>query len=98
MCRETYLSVVKDYKIRRCVTSLRISSHKLEIEVGRYKKEDSNVRFCKMCVNSNLVEDEVHFIIDCDAYRNERTQLYESMSKLCSNFIDMNSEQKKDVK
>ena len=47
-----------------------------------------------MCVNSNLVEDEVHFIIDCDAYRNERTQLYESMSKLCSNFIDMNSEQK----
>jgi len=29
-----------------------------------------------------------------DAYRNERTQLYESLSKLCSNFIDMNSEQK----
>jgi hypothetical protein len=94
MCREAYLSVVKDFKIRRCVTSLRISSHKLEIEAGRYKKVESNMRFCKLCVNSNLIEDEVHFMIDCDSYRNERTQLYESLSKLCMNFNNLNSEQK----
>ena len=30
-------------------------------------------------------------MIDCDAYRNERTQLYESLSKLCMNFNNLNS-------
>ena len=36
--KEKYLSVIKDIEIRKCFMSFRISSHKLEIERGRYKK------------------------------------------------------------
>jgi len=81
MCREAYLSIVKDWNIKRCVTSLRISSHKLEIEVGRYKKVESNVQFCKLCVNSNLVEDEVHFMIDCDASSSDTQGWFRSLHR-----------------
>ena len=37
--KEKYLSVIKDTDIRKCFMSFRISSHKLEIERGRYKKK-----------------------------------------------------------
>ena len=36
--KEKYLSVIKDIEIRKCFMSFRISSHKLEIERGRFKK------------------------------------------------------------
>ena len=39
---------------------LRISAHKLNIEVGRYNKTPRNERFCKKC-NTREIEDEMHF-------------------------------------
>ena len=44
--KEKYLSVIKDTKIRKCFMSFRISSHKLEIERGRYKMLDVKDRLC----------------------------------------------------
>lgn len=44
---EPYLNVIKDPIVRSCVTKLRISAHKLEIETGRYCNVTAENRLCK---------------------------------------------------
>jgi len=63
--------------MRRFLTKFRLSDHNLEIELGRRKKpriEEKN-RLCTKC-NKNEVENEVHFILDCDLYKEERKSLF----------------------
>ena len=50
---------------------LRVSAHGLEIESGRYKKKSESESLCKSC-NLNTIEDEVHFLCNCSAYKNAR--------------------------
>ena len=38
LCRESYFKYIKDISVRGIFTKLRVSCHKLEIELGRYKK------------------------------------------------------------
>ena len=62
---ENYLTQVKNIKHRVALTKLRISSHKLQIERGRYKKpytkpEDRTCPKCQTCM-----EDERHVFIKC---------------------------------
>ena len=42
---ERYLSYTKHFEYRRSMCKLRISAHKLNIEVGRYNKTPRNERF-----------------------------------------------------
>ena len=66
---EPYLHLIKSRKKRVNLTRIRISAHRLEIENGRYSRPVVNTseRYCKVC-NKNLVEDEKHFIIECEKY------------------------------
>ena len=61
---ETYLEIIDDKIIRKCLSSFRISAHKLRIERGRYvrPREDLEKRLCLTC---NTIEDEIHFICKC---------------------------------
>ena len=60
---------------RKALSRLRLSSHRLRIESGRYdKKCPINERKCIYC-NSNDVEDEYHFVLVCDFYT-ELRKLY----------------------
>ena len=73
---ESYLLYVKDFKLRKLYSKLRLSSHDLEVERGRYQKpriprED---RLCKMCNVS--IEDKEHFFIGCNAYDQLRQQYF----------------------
>ena len=52
-----------------------MSARQLEIESGSYKKKTVTGRICKFC-NLNTVEDEVHFLCKCSAYRNERQRFF----------------------
>ena len=55
-------SQVKVAKYRTALTKLRVSCHRLQIELGRYHKPRSippEQRLCKLC---NCIEDEVHFV------------------------------------
>ena len=61
--KEKYLSVIDNIDIRKCFMSFRISSHKLEIERGRYKKLAVKDRLCKLC-NTGAVEDEKHLLFN----------------------------------
>ena len=54
-------------RIRRCFTTLEISCHKLEIEIGRSKNIPAESRFCPICKSDN-VEAEIHFLTECPAF------------------------------
>ena len=57
------------------ITQLRLSAHKLEIEVGRQKTEmGRNERICMHC-RKGEVESEEHFLFDCPNYTEEREVL-----------------------
>ena len=49
----------------------------MNIETGRYYNIDRNERYCNM-FNFNSVEDEYHFILECDKYHNLRKKYIKS--------------------
>ena len=63
----TYLDLSRRNHSRKALVKLRISSHKLRIETGRYDKIPREERLCNLC-NSNKIEDETHFLLDCPRY------------------------------
>ena len=62
---EKYLAVVKNFKLRRAFTRLRLSNHKPRVELGRYRKEPYDKRICLFCQHQ-VVENEQHFIKSCE--------------------------------
>ena len=48
-CKEPYLDLVSDYTDRANLSRIRISSHHLEIELGRRKDVERSDRICKWC-------------------------------------------------
>ena len=46
---------------------LRIRSHKVTIETGRYDHIAPDERLCILC-NCIRVEDETHFLLDCQSF------------------------------
>jgi hypothetical protein len=52
--REKYLSVLKSFEQRRCLTQIRISCHQLKIEAGRYQGTLLQDRKCERCSGTML--------------------------------------------
>ena len=75
---------------RRSFSKLRISSHSLHIETGRYNSPKTPVdqRLCTIC-NSGEIEDEQHFMLSCKFYDNERKLLLKKLGE----FSDLNFNQ-----
>ena len=83
--KEAYLDIVKAYKDRVSLTRLRISAHNLEIEIGRRKSIPRDGRICKWCnisLGADIIENEFHFLDECDLYAKLRRSLYKKTSKL----------------
>jgi hypothetical protein len=59
---EDYLSTLDNFNSRKILTKFRISDHKLEKEIGRYKKVPREQRICKAC---KVLDDEKHFFLHC---------------------------------
>lgn len=99
---ESYLDAINDKSIRKSLTSFRVSSHRLRIERGRYFGEKPDERLCNVC---NVVEDEVHFMCQCQKYSSQRKTLYDSLKhsniSICldsyKTFIELMTNDKKDV-
>jgi len=67
---ENYLNLLP-FKLRKYYCSLRISNHKLPVELGRHQGIYLNDRLCKLC-NQNEVGDEYHYLMKCNYFENER--------------------------
>ena len=84
--RENYLSLIKNNKYRIAMSRFRASSHTLEIERGRYTIPITPIgnRLCHIC---NVVEDEFHFLLQCQLYSNERRALFNQISEILPEFV-----------
>ena len=83
---ENYLGVSVDKKIISQYSNLRLSSHRLNIEVGRYRtRPPVNLRTCNICSSSDI-EDEFHLMCVCSKYSDIRNNLFEPISKFVVNF------------
>ena len=74
---ENYLISVKNISFRKELTKLRISSHRLLIESGRYcsPKLPREERLCSICSESRLYRRRKTFLLDCPFYNEERNSL-----------------------
>ena len=71
VCLQNYLT--KHMNFRVYLTRLRLSSHNLFVEVGRYHGVNRLDRKCTLCT-LNITEDEFHFVLQCESYRDLRRQ------------------------
>jgi hypothetical protein len=71
--QSSYLMLLENTKYRNILAKLRLSSHKLNIELGRYNNIPRNERKCILC-NLNDIEDEFHFVLKCPVYADLRRQ------------------------
>lgn len=74
---DLYLTKLESRTHRSAITRLIISAHKLKIETGRYSSKvnrvEQTMRTCDYCSNSNNpMDDEIHFIFDCENNANLR--------------------------
>lgn len=83
---EQYLLEISNFKTRQLFTKFRVSDHKLEIETGRYQNIPRDKRLCKFC-NSNEIDDEYHFLLNCNKNKLPRDQLFLLINQLNPHFI-----------
>ena len=93
---EEYLDYNPDFRIRRNITKLRISAHKLEIEAGRYKMKNkkkipAQERVCHTC---KVMEDEQHLILNCTEFDSLRKKMLDKLTEIFVNFNTYTDEEK----
>ena len=86
---EKYLHNINNFTLRGAITKLRISSHRLKIETGRYLKLEVNKRLCNKC-DLNKIEDEIHFLQECPSTSTDQQVLIVMINNSCSNFQYLN--------
>ncbi|KAL4236926.1 hypothetical protein ACF0H5_005312 [Mactra antiquata] len=65
---QPYLNILNITKFRYSMARLRVSSHRLHIETGRWNKPRSTPINERVCTNCHILEDEFHFILECTLY------------------------------
>ncbi|KAH3802567.1 hypothetical protein DPMN_156245 [Dreissena polymorpha] len=69
---QPYLNDVTIDKFRFSLSRLIVSSHRLEIESGRWHKPESIPVQERKCQHCNVLEDEFHFLFECSLYNDIR--------------------------
>lgn len=89
---EKYLSSLH-FTHRKDLTRLRISSHRLNIETGRYAGIERSDRICSKC-SMGVLGDEIHFMLECPTYQAFREPLLTYVVNNCRNFNMMSNSNK----
>ena len=88
--REPYIDLVRNRNQRSQLSRLRLSAHRLECEIGRYKRPQvpRDQRFCRYCPPQpgpggqtvRPVDTECHCLTECQVGQVERLDLYNDIS------------------
>jgi hypothetical protein len=82
--KENYLNSINQHILRKKLANLRLSSHSLNIETGRYVQGVNRLppeeRLCVKC-DLKKCENEFHFVIECPYYTSLRESMLSVMSK-----------------
>lgn len=89
LCREFYLRVNDGFARRgRIITArLRGSVSGLRISHGRHEQLPESDRVCRSCLQERkvrVVEDEIHFLLYCDSFDQQRMQFWEQVREIDS--------------
>ena len=71
---QTYLEQINVFKYMQALSKLRMSSHRLAIESGRWARPTSIPISDRKCVHCNVLEDEFHFVVECKIFIELRTK------------------------
>lgn len=74
--------ITKGY--RSLISRLRCGILQLRLETGRCRNELLQNRLCELC-STNQIESEVHFVLDCPFYAEERDEWFDRMGVTSSN-------------
>ena len=70
-----HLDLTRKNASRKALVKLRISSHKLLIQTGRYDNIIRNEKVYNVC-NCKTIEDAIHFLLDCPSYSSLRDMFF----------------------
>ena len=91
---EPYLDYITNFTVRSTLAKLRLSAHNLQIETGRFSKNKTprDERFCPYCKALNIfeVENEVHFLLSCSLFNDERQQFLDEIYRHFPNTATLN--------
>ena len=96
---EDYLGTLSTFKLRQALSKLRLSSHLLAIETGRWKNQERNERTCELC-NSKDIEDEYHFVLICNKLQKIRKKFiprYYTHRPSVAKFCDLMKRNENDI-
>ena len=71
---QPYLDNINVLKFCKALTQLRVSSHRLAVEAGRWNRPVRTPYDDRKCLFCNLLEDEYHFVLECSSYIDLRKQ------------------------
>ena len=77
---QTYLNNINMKKFCQALTKIRVSSHRLAVETGRWNKpvkQPFNERKCMVC---SVIEDEFHFVLECKQFVELRKQIFQNIT------------------
>ena len=90
---EPYLDIITDFETRKSFCKFRISSHRLNIELGRHQRIEIEKRICNKC-SMGAVEDEIHAAMHCSKFDKSRQELFKTISQQNDYFNAMDERQK----
>ena len=81
---EPHILYIRNKKHQRALTRLRVSFHKLNIELGRHSRPPipRDERVCQFC-DGREIDDEIHFLLQCKFHKEERISLFDEIKPLC---------------
>ena len=82
----------RNIPFRSRLAKLRLSDHKLEIEIGRFNNILLSRRNCRLCQKG--IEDVPHFLLVCERTKEERILFYSEIGKIVPHFEKFTSEDK----
>ena len=65
---------------------MRSGTFRLQVEIGRARGVPRDERLCKRC-DSGCVEDEVHFMLNCNGLNDLRETLYSKVTNIVPDFM-----------
>ena len=90
---EPFVYTVYNRAHRYILSQLRCGILPIKIETGRYTQIPVEFRLCILC-DENAIEDEKHFLFECQFYNPLRNVYYDKLREYCEHFDSLDCDQK----
>ena len=82
-----YLDVIPNQWKRSVFTRFKIGNHRLNVEIGRWRKVERHLRRCRFCFCESI-EDENHLLFHCPYFQYKRDVIYSKITEIIPNFCN----------